>query len=372
MGMIYRQAKSRYWWIKYYKNGRPFRESTRTDKETEARRILREREGDVASGRPIHPRADRVRFEELADDLLTDYRINGKRSLDRAEWALKHLQAHFGGWRALAITTPAVRSYIEKRQQEGAKNGTINRELDVLKRMFSLAMVSEKILRRPHIPMLDEDNVRTGFFSEVDFLALHDALPEYLRPVVTFAYTYGWRKGEILSLTWDRVDLVGGTVRLDPGSTKNREGRTVVLTEELRSLLLRQWEGARAIVGKQKLGPSPREVVQAIPWVFHRNGQPIRDFRRAWTTACKSAGLGGRIPHDFRRTAIRNMVRAGIPERVAMMISGHKTRSVFDRYDIVSEGDLREAAKRLSQSTAGILTGIPDSAEAVGLVRNGR
>jgi integrase len=272
----------------------------------------------------------------------------------------------------LAITTPAVRSYIEKRQREGAKNGTINRELDVLKRMFSLAMVAEKLLRRPHIPMLEEDNVRTGFFSEIDFLALHDALPEYLGPIVTFAYTYGWRKGEILGLTWDRVDFVAGTVRLDPGSTKNREGRTVVLTEELRSLLVDQWEAARAIVSRRQFDPTPREVAEAIPWVFHRKGQPIRDFRHAWTTACKRAGLVGRIPHDFRRTAIRNMVRAGISERVAMTISGHKTRSVFDRYDIVSEGDLREAAKRLGRSAGGAPTTVPDSVEVIGSVGNGR
>ena len=370
MGMIYKQGKSRYWWIKYYRDGRPFRESTRTEKETEARRILREREGDIASGRAILPRADRVRFEELADDLLKDYRINGRRSLDRVEWALKHLRAQFGGSRVLTITTPAIRSYMEKRQKEGAKNGTINRELDVLKRMFSLALASEKLLRRPHIPMLDEDNVRTGFFSEVDFLALHDALPEYLRPLATFAYTYGWRKGEILGLTWDRVDLIAGTVRLDPGSTKNREGRTVILTEELQSLLVRQWEGARAIVIKERSGATAREVAGEMPWVFHRNGQPILNFRSAWTTACKRAGLVGRIPHDFRRTAIRNMVRAGISERVAMMISGHKTRSVFDRYDIVSEGDLRQAAKRLGQASTGIPTGIPDSVEAVGILRS--
>lgn len=370
MGMIYKQSKSRFWWIKYYRDGRPFRESTGTEKESEARRILREREGDIARGRPVVPRADRIRFEELAEDLLNDYRINARRSLDRVEWALKHLRAQFGGSRVLTITTPAIRSYMEKRQKEGAKNGTINRETDVLKRMFSLAMSAEKLVRRPHIPTLDEDNVRTGFFSEVDFLALHDALPDYLRPVVSFAYTYGWRKAEILGLTWDRVDLGASTVRLDPGSTKNREGRTVILTEELHGILVRQWEGARAIVIKERPGATAREVAGEIPWVFHRNGRRILNFRSAWTTACRRVGLAGRIPHDFRRTAIRNMVRAGISERVAMMISGHKTRSVFDRYDIVSEGDLREAAKRLTQASTGMQAGVPDSIEAVGILKN--
>ncbi len=363
MGMIYKQSKSRFWWIKYYRDGRPIRESTGTDKEGEARRILRQREGDLAVGRPVFPRADRIRFEEIAQDFLNDYRVNGKRSIARAERSVRHLRAYFGGWRAVNITTPVIRAYIDKRQREGAKNSTINRELAALKRMFNLALQAEKLLRRPHIPSLTEDNVRTGFFGEVEFLALQEALPGYLRPVATFAYTYGWRVSEILCLTWDRVDFTAGTVRLDPGSTKNREGRTVVLTDELRGVLKAQWEKAWKIVTTQNPKATPADVAAAIPWVFYRNGKPIRDFRKAWATACEGAGLAGRIPHDFRRTAVRNMVRAGIPERVAMMISGHKTRSVFDRYDIVSEADLKAAADRLTQARTGIPTGIPESSE---------
>lgn len=358
MGTLYKQTKSRFWWIKYYRDGRPIRESTGTEKESEARRILRQREGDLAAGRPVLPRADRIRFEELAGDFLTNYRVNGKRSLDRAERSVAHLQRHFGGWRVLHITTPAIRAYVEKRQGEGAQNATINRELAALKRMFNLALVAEKLPRRPYVPTLAEDNTRTGFFGDVEFLALQEALPDYLKPVATFAYTFGWRKSEILALTWNRVDLAAGMVRLDPGSTKNREGRTVVLTEELRGILAALWTKARAIVEQRNPGASLQQVAEAIPWVFHREGKPIRDFRAAWASACSRAGLPGRIPHDFRRTAIRNMVRAGIPERVAMQISGHKTRSVFDRYDIVSEGDLREAARKLSGGNA-VLTGIP-------------
>jgi integrase len=347
--MIYKRGESRFWWIKYYRNGRPVRESTGTEKETEAKRILREREGDIAAGRPVIPQANRVRFEELAEDFLTDYRVNGKRSLDRAERSVNHLKTYFAGWKAVNIATPAIRTYIDRRQKDGAENGTINRELAALKRMFSLALQAEKLLRRPHIPHLAEDNVRTGFFGEIDFLALQEALPAYLKPVAAFAYTYGWRiRSEILGLTWDRVDFAAGTVRLDPGSTKNRDGRTVILTADLRRILLEQWEKARALVLKRNPEASPRDVRKAIPWVFHRDGKCIKSFRRAWLTACKKAGMIGRIPHDFRRTAVRNMVRAGIPERVAMMISGHKTRSVFDRYDIVSETDLRAAAARLS------------------------
>lgn len=172
-----------------------------------------------------------------------------------------------------------------------------------------------------------------------------------------FAYTYGWRiHSEVLRLTWDQVDLVTGSVRLDPGTTKNRRGRVIFLTPRLWRILETKWDQARSIV----LGRSPqataREVTETFPWVFHRNGRPIKDFRRVWTSACQKVKLNGRIPHDLRRTAIRNMVRAGIPERVAMMISGHTTRSVFDRYDIVSEGDLRAATERLESAGSLALT----------------
>lgn len=147
--MLYKRGESRFWWIKYYRNGRPVRESTGTDKETEARRILRERLGDLAAGRPVVPHADRVRFEELAEDFLNDYRINGKKSLDRAEQSVNHLRAYFAGWKVVNISTPAIRTYIDRRQKDGAGNGTSNRELAALKRMVSLTLEAEKVLRRP-------------------------------------------------------------------------------------------------------------------------------------------------------------------------------------------------------------------------------
>ena len=146
-------------------------------------------------------------------------------------------------------------------------------------------------------------------------------------------------------LTWSQVDLQAGTVRLEPGTTKNQEGRTFPMFPELRAVL----EGQRA-----RMEALQREQQRIIPWVFHRRGEPIKSFRRAWKTDCKKAGQPGRIPHDFRRTAVRNIVRRGIPERVAMTLTGHKTRSVFERYNIVSQGDLREAGRRLTGTFSGI------------------
>lgn len=327
-------------WIKYYRNGKPYRESAKSDKEPDARKLLKKRLGEIALGRFIGPEAERVTIRQLAKDYENDYRVNGKRSLDKAERVLEHVLAFFGDYKAHQINTDRVKAYVSSRQEEGAANATINRELAALKWMFNLGIQAEKIYRKPHIPMLQENNVRNGFFEHGDFVALRNALPDYFKPVVTFAYYTGWRKREILSLRWNQVDLQARTIRLDPGTTKSGEGRTVALDGELLDVIKGQWE-------KRKVAEIPGQSPTLLcAFVFHRDGKPIGDFRDIWVKACKEAKLPGKVFHDFRRTAVRNMIRAGVPERVAMMVSGHKTRSVFDRYNIVSEEDLKEAARR--------------------------
>ncbi len=343
MGSLYKRGSV--WWIKYYRNGRPIRESTATDKEMEAKRFLKLREGDVATGRLIIPRVERIRFEELAQDYLNDYQTNRRRSLPKARRNVRHLGKVFGGCRVANITTADIRTYITKRQQDGISNASINRELTALRRMFNLALQAEKIRHKPHIPHLEENNVRQGFFEEEAYRSVLRQLPEEIKPVASFAYITGWRiPSEVQPLTWAQVDFKGGVVRLEPGTTKNREGRTFPMFPELRVLL----EAQRAYTERIQ-----REQDRIIPWVFHRQGQPIRTFRRSWLTACRLSGQPGRIPHDFRRTAVRNMVRMGIPERVAMQLTGHKTRSVFERYNIVSEGDLQEAGRKLTGTIPG-------------------
>lgn len=230
------------------------------------------------------------------------------------------------------ITTANIKTYIEGRMERGFSNASINRELSALKRIFHLGArcTPPKVGQIPYIPMLRESNVRKGFFEHEQYVALKNAMSDYLKPLVTFACHTGWRIGETLGLTWDKVDLKQGIVRLDPGETKNNEARTLYMDEEL-------WREIRTLHSRRRLG---------CPYVFHREGEPIRDFRDAWDTVCENAGLKGMLFHDFRRTAIRNMVRAGVAERVAMKVSGHKTRSVFDRYNIVSDEDLREVARK--------------------------
>jgi integrase len=217
-------------------------------------------------------------------------------------------------WRpASKITTADIQQFIAQKQEKGASNEEINRELAALKRAFTLAIQTERISRKPHIPRLKKNNVRKGFFEPWQFEAVLPRLPDFLRPSITFAYWMGWRfSSEVLSLTWDLVDLDAGTVRLHRGSTKNKDGRVIALPQELRDLLEHQW--------KEYLTLYPD-----CPFVFQRHGKRIKDIRGSWERACREAGLSGKIPHDFRRTAVRNLVRAGVPERVAMIITGHKT-----------------------------------------------
>lgn len=335
MGSIYKRGAV--YWLKYYRNGKPYRESAKTEKDSEAKRLLKKREGEISEGKVPGVYFEKVRFNDLSNDFLSDYRINEKKSLERAERSVRQLKSYFDNDRVPSITTPRIQAYIENRLSEGMSNATINRELAALKRILNLAaqQTPPKVDRVPHIPMLKENNVRKGFFEHAEFIALREALPLYLKGFVTFAYKTGWRVSEIDSLTWSQVDLENNIVRLESGTTKNDEGRTVYLDDELKAV----FEGQKA---RQK------DIEKISPYVFLNEAgtDKIKDFRGAWAKACTSAKIGKKLFHDFRRTAVRNMVRAGIPERVAMMISGHKTRSVFERYNVVNETDLKVAAQK--------------------------
>jgi len=301
-------------------------------------RLLRRREGDIALGKLPGIYFDKVFFDELVEAFLADYRVNGKKSLARAMRSAGHLKRFFEGARVVQITSPGIQYYTEQRLEEGAANATINRELAALKRMFNLGaqQTPPKVDRVPHIPMLKENNVREGFFEQAEYEALRDALPCYLKGFVTFAYKTGWRFSEIAGRTWSLVDLDALVVRLQAGMTKNDDARTIVLDDELAAIF-------RELRTKARL----RKCRYVFP--SHNGRGRIRDIRGAWAVACKKAKIEKRLFHDFRRTAVRNMVRSGIPEGVAMQITGHKTRAIFERYNIVSESDLKDAARKQDQ-----------------------
>jgi integrase len=333
-------------WLKYRDAlGVVRRQSSGTSNEAEARRQLKRLEGAAVEGKVIAPRADKVTVRELADDLVAEYAANARGSAERLTFSLAHLLPALGHQKAVSLTSAHVTAYSLQRQQAGAANATVNRELAALKRMLRLALQGEKIARAPHIAMLQEDNVRKGFFEHDQYVSVRRHLPEALRPVIEFAYITGWRtKSEVLPLQWRQVDFEAGTVHLEVGSTKNREGRTFFLTPELRACLDAQRTATAAL---------QREQGAVVPHVFHRGGRPILDLRGAWRKACASAGVPGRIPHDFRRTAVRNLERAGVPRSTAMAMVGHKTEAVYRRYAIVDAAMLKEGAAKLALLHAG-------------------
>lgn len=389
-GRIFRRPGSTFLWMQYNKDGRTYRESTRTTDERKAIKLLERRRAQIIEDTFVTPKTRRAKIDELMEDCLRDYRINQRKSLDDAEarWRL-HLAPFFAYRRAIEITSDLLAKYVDQRQSEGVKNATVNRELALLKRSYTLAAraTPPKVVRIPHFPHLTERNVRTGFVEDDQYDRLAHACSRaglWMRALFECAYTYGWRISELENLRLRQVALLARTIRLDAGTTKNDEPRIVKMTDTVYGLL------SQCIASKQ-----PHDYVFTRP-----DAKPVRDFRDAWTKVCCAANLGsmvcpdcgnevstdrrcsqcstkwkrkdlkyvGLIFHDLRRTAIRNMVRAGVPEKVAMQISGHKTHSVFNRYNIVSERDLEDAARKLDQrqkETARVRTHC-DSADAQG------
>lgn len=329
MGRIYKRGPI--WWVCYYHRGKQYRESSRSDSEAKARKLLRKRLGEIEGGRFIGPDEGRLTFDELAQDFTNDYLINGRKSASIVTYYVKHLRYFFGLDLAIDITQDRVKAYQAERLQEGAAHATINREVACLSRMLSLAVNGGKLFRKPKFQMLEERNVRQGFVEHGDFMALLIHLPSHLRDLVEFLYLSGWRKGEATSLEWRDADLHGRTVRLRSENSKNKEARILPLNGRL-------WEIVQAKARERRLD---------CPFVFHHGGQKIGDFRKRWKRATRECGLEWLIVHDLRRCAARNLSRAGVPESVAMEITGHKTRSMYRRYRIVDERDLREATERV-------------------------
>jgi integrase len=307
-----------------------------------AKRFHRQKLDELAADRQglkqfTTPQHRQLQLGSLLDDLVSDYRVRRVKSLGSVLSHLKPLREHFGDWRAMDISFRAIEAYITKRREDEKSNATINRELELLRRALRLAHDRQLLPSIPRVRVLPENNTRQGFFERPDLEAVVAALPAYLRDFTRFAYFTGWRKGEIISLKWTDVDRDAGAIRLRPEAAKTGRGRTVVLEGDLAALIARRWQ-ARLL---EKDGN-----VRVTALMFHRDGEPVGDFRKAWATACQAAGVSDKLFHDLRRTAARNMVRAGVPERVAMAVTGHQTRSMFDRYNIVSEDDLRMAAQR--------------------------
>lgn len=336
-GSWYRQARSRFWWIQYFRDGRRRRESSGSEKEKDAKDLLKRR---LVESEPA--RSAEITIGELYVALEREYVLTRKKSVRnlRSVWK-HHLAGAFSALPAGALDSDRVSLYIVGRQAASAANATINRELAALKRMYKLARQAGKLRDAPYIPQLKERNVRKGFVKDAQYEALARETGRvglWLRAMFELGYTYGWRKGELLGMRVSQVDLAERTLRLEAGETKNDEARLVEMTGKVYELMRECCLGKAAgdlVFTRARRGKAASTIV---------------DMRDAWERATKAAGVPGLLFHDLRRSGVRNMRRQGISEKVAMTISGHKTRSVFERYNIVDRADVHEAVRKLDKA----------------------
>ena len=334
-GSIFRMKGSQNWWIKYYKpNGEPIRESSKSHTKAVAKELLKQRFLEMGKG--IDPTAaGRLTYEDIRKGLLDHYAAHNRKSLkfklneetkkeEPYVWGLPHLDDFFAGWKVASIMHDTLQAFVDKRNEDGAEGSTINRNFSVLRSMFNIARKQGKLQIVPAFPMQGEGQPRQGFVEPEQFDKVRAKLPEHLLPLVTFLYRCGVRVGEARQITWPQVDLNRKEIRLPGSQTKSGMPRVAPLNQELVGML--------------------KKLSQTDGTVFDTT-----NLRKEWDKATKAAELPKLLLHDLRRSAVRNMRKAGVSESVAMKISGHKTANVFRRYDIVDSSDVHAAMAAVEQ-----------------------
>jgi integrase len=241
-----------------------------------------------------------------------------------------------GTVRAAEFGHKHVEAYVRQRRQKKASDTSINRELEHLRAAFRLAVEQEVLPKAPKIRMLDEENVRTGFLEHWEYEALRSKLPPYIVPLFVTGYHVGCRLGELLKLRWEQVDFNASQIWLDKKQTKGKVARVLPIYGDMVAVL--------------EMAKNDQDAKwPECKYLFHREGKKIVDFRKAWAKACLAAGVPWLRFHDLRRSAVRNMGRAGIPRTTIRRIIGHETDAMFDRYRIVDQRDIHEAGKKAEQ-----------------------
>jgi integrase len=388
-GTLYRKPRSPFWHMQYWLRGRRFRESTKERDYDKALKVLRRRLKEVGADQIgakkfVGPRGERITISEILDALVTDLEVRTKLS-PQAVSKISPIREALGLMPAMQVDDDLIRDYIRVRlkgaqnvraekptsaqrqfaaalvrakRQRPVSNATVNRELAYLRQAYNLK--AKEVGPAPAIPKLDEC-VREGFLERAEFEIIANHLPEDLQDFSRWGYFTGWRKGEIASLRWNELNMESRQLRLRGQFSKNGEARTVPLMGELWELIRRRWKARRY------KGENGETILS--PLVFFRlkgrgepkPGAPVKQFSKAWKSACEAAGKPEALFHDFRRTAVRNMIRAGVDRKIAMMISGHKTESVFNRYNITDDRDLKDAI----QKTDAYISQLPKEREEV-------
>jgi integrase len=349
-GRIFQRGER--WWVAYFVRGAEVREPAKValkdgilrpaETAQEARRFLKARRREIEGGRFIGLEEERLTVADLFVDLLSRADAKGLRSVAKVKSHAKAILEYFGTSRAVDVSGTRIDSFKAERLAAGRAPATVNRELELLRQAYRLAVKRRRfsIGRAPEVELLPVDNVRQGFIERAEMEAVLAQLAKAdsdVRDFVEWGFRTGMRKGEITRLTWSMLDQAGDVwaLRIPGAITKNRRPRALRLDRgtEVRAIMDRR-------VAARRLG---------CPLIFHRvsqgrPGQPVKNFGNLWRNALEAVGLpagrareGGRIFHDLRRSAVPTLIRAGVDPSVAMKVSGHKTRAMFDRYNIIAE-----------------------------------
>jgi integrase len=318
------------YWLNYVgPGGKMIRESARTTKYREAVALLIKRKQAVAEGKlPEFKRIGNHTFRELAVEYLKW--AQRQRSFESKRGYLKQLLEAFGAYRLRQFTTKNVEQFQTARLNGGNKPATVNRLLATLKHMFSKAvdwdMVEDEAKKRVHrVKLLEENNRRLRYLSREESARLVEECDPHLRPIVVTALNTGMRKGEILSLKWDEVDLRHGFIHLT--NTKNGERREIPINATLRATL-------KGIM---------RNL--SIPHVFTDSvtGTPYKDVKRSFKTALRRAGIRDFRFHDLRHTFASQLVMGGVDITAVKNLLGHKTLNMTLRYAHLAPSHMAKA-----------------------------
>lgn len=352
-GRLYLRGKV--YWVCYYLRGVQHREAAKdrngngvTDS-TLALKFLKARLKEVHAdevGGPAFttPRASRLTVHDILTSLKNQFEENDQwTAQNRSHW--KRADEDFGISLAARLTPEKFDEYRKRRLADGDKPASINRPLQLIRQAYILAINRNELSRVPYIRFLSEKgNARKGFCEETEFRNIMNFLPEYLKDFALFGYCTGMRCGEIRSLKWEYVK--GDVIELQAEDAKGDGGeenaRLIPMVGRDLSGVLERRKAARQV--KDNAGNTALAAL-----LFHHNGHAIVDIRKAWKSACKKAGVPNRLFHDLRRSAVKNLDEAGVPRDVAMSLSGHRSQSMYSRYNISDVKRKRTALEKVQE-----------------------
>lgn len=329
------KRRSRTWYIEFKAaDGHPVQRSTGLTDPAAAYAELMKLAGKTASGEIQTAKSQKGTIGELLDMLLSHYRKNRRTARDVEFRVEKRLRPAFGTMRTSALRFTDLEQFVASLRRGKLENSSINRYLANLHKALKLGEQAELVGKIPPFPWQSEDNVREGVFTDAMYIAIRDELAPHARLAFVIAYHTGMRKGAILSLRRDWIDLEAGVIRIPSpakGSTK-RNPRNVPIWGEMRGYL------EMAMAERTK-----------CPYLIQYEGSAVREIRTAWNAACRRAGIAMALFHDTRRTVITRMEEAGVPRHAAMAASGHKTESAYKRYAIGSQRVAQQTGRQMEE-----------------------